>query len=567
MIRTLCVVAVMMSVCLSIFGATSDSIGTVVALQGQATAVSEKGSSRMLKLRAPIYLHDTVTTMAKSKLQIMLNDETIISLGEDSVMTIDEYVYSPSNAKENATSVNIVQGIFRVITGRITKLNPDRFRVKTSLATIGIRGCDVGFRVTALKQDFYIIDLHGYESVVVQARDGQGRDDWQGLVDGRFENAQDARQRLINVLKPNRVVSVTVDGEMEEREIAPEELQDLLNAVMPEGSGGDSPDASGSGSEGDAGLDNGSGEGEPTDSQGDDAGVGLGDDNPDDGEVSGDPSAQPDETLPGDDFANDDFGGDAGTTGAINDPDTVPDPEPDLGVDDGNVITDPVVTEDTTGNTGGTTDTSGTGGDTGDTTTDGGGTGGGTPIPSSVYTTRGSGAGWEWGVWETEGALDSVDFRALQPISQSDFTAIANGTMFYDLSGSGAAAASILHNGSRELVEGTSSIFVQVGQGVTPTWDGDFSMNNTASDSLSFSVLGIIQPDGRMTGNQYNYMMQVHGTSFDGSSISAESISGVLVGPGSGSTPITGTAGTFSFDHGGAAQVQGGFGADLAPAN
>jgi hypothetical protein len=289
---------------------------------------------------------------------------------------------------------------------------------------------------------------------------------------------------------------------------------------------------------------------------------GLDGDTPDDDQGSGD--------VPGTDDFGDDLTGEDGTTGnLLDDPNTIPDPEPDVVVGGDNTGTGATGSGTTTGNPGGSTGTDD------DTTTDGGivddgntgGGGGGTIVPTSVYTTRGAGNGWEWGVWETEGLLDQVDFKALQPISQSDFTTIATGSMLYDLTGSGVAAYSILHNGNRELVEGTSSIFVQVGQGVTPTWDGDFTMHNTASDSLSFSVFGTIQPDGQLTGSQYNYMMQVHGVNFDASSITSESIVGELVGPGTGPDPISAAVGQFMFDHGGAAQVQGGFGANLSNQN
>jgi hypothetical protein len=137
-----------------------DPIGSVVAVQGQATAKGADGQVRALEIKGPVFQNDEVVTAAKSKLQIQFEDDTIVSLGEQTAMTIDEYVYSPQKKDENACSVGFAKGIFRTITGKITKLNPDRFKVRTKMATIGIRGTDVGGELKPDGEDIYVIDVH-----------------------------------------------------------------------------------------------------------------------------------------------------------------------------------------------------------------------------------------------------------------------------------------------------------------------------------------------------------------------------------------------------------------------
>jgi hypothetical protein len=128
--------------------AKAESIGLVVATQGTATAVNTAKVARELALKSEIMLNDTVKTDAKARLQIMLNDDTLLAVGESSELIIDKYVYNPANAADNAFGVKMGKGIFRTVTGKITDLNPDRFKVQTRLATIGIRGCDLGFDTT-----------------------------------------------------------------------------------------------------------------------------------------------------------------------------------------------------------------------------------------------------------------------------------------------------------------------------------------------------------------------------------------------------------------------------------
>lgn len=566
----------------------AEPIGRIVALQGAATATGSDGMERQLALKSEIFQNDTIATAARSRLQIMFLDETVISQGESSSMTIDEYVYAPDSAQDNSTSVSMAQGVFRVITGRITQMNPDRFRVNTRMATIGIRGCDVGFRVTARGDDVYVIHLHGVESVVVQARPRVGDGEWQGLIEQRHTDPAVARQHLINVLQANRIVSITIEGEMEEREMTPEELIDLLNEVMPDAPGERDIEDSG-----DAGTEDGEEDAEEQDADGeaDDDSVDqqeqADEDEVTDQEETEDtgetdtveedtdtephtdpvddtvPDASDDTTTPGDDTDTgiiDDidsgFIDDGGSFGdqdsdTITDPEPIPNPDPTPVIEDDNgTPPTPAPDQGTGGDTGGEA-----GGDTGN----GSGNGG----SSSVFTSKGGGMGWEWGVWETDGVVDSVQFTASNPISAADFQAIAAGTMFYDLAGGGDAAAVISHDGLKAFVEGSCSLFVQVGQGITPNWDGYFGMSNPNGDFLNFEAGGTIQPSGQMTGASSSYSMQVHSVPFGSGSIINETITGQLVGPGSGATPITGAVGSFFFDHG-AAQVNGGFGADLS---
>ena len=170
---------------------------------------------------------------------------------------------------------------------------------------------------------------------------------------------------------------------------------------------------------------------------------------------------------------------------------------------------------------------------------------------------------WSWGIWEMNGAFDQVEFSSSRIISAADFDRISRGSRLYTLSGMGAAAAAITHDGVKRLGEGECSLNVQVGQSVLPNWDGSFSMHNAKEDSLSFNAEGAIQGNGTLTGSQTSYSMMADGVRFNRGSLTDERIEGHLVGPGTGQTPISGAIGDFTFQHGNRAQVVGGFGADL----
>ncbi len=136
-------------------------IGRIIALEGQAIIKSAAGREVPVALKSPVNQGDTITTRDASKLQISLADDSIIAMGEHSSLVMDEFIYAgPDSRKEEVSCVvSATKGILRMITGKITDLNPDRFKVKTHLATIGIRGCDVGFRIDPWEEQVYALFL------------------------------------------------------------------------------------------------------------------------------------------------------------------------------------------------------------------------------------------------------------------------------------------------------------------------------------------------------------------------------------------------------------------------
>lgn len=153
---------------LSVAVIEASSIGRVIAIQGQAIVIGIDGNTRRLRLKSPIFLNDKIATQTGSKIQIMFEDDSIISQGEKSEMVIDEYVYTPKDEEKVNSSFKLVKGIFRMVTGKITDLNPERFKVRTRMATIGIRGCELAFRIHKGKEIVYVLDLPEGDSILIE---------------------------------------------------------------------------------------------------------------------------------------------------------------------------------------------------------------------------------------------------------------------------------------------------------------------------------------------------------------------------------------------------------------
>jgi hypothetical protein len=114
-------------------------VGKISSHKGEVTLTRD---SKPLTATTGLELHkkDTITTGADGKAQMIFQDETIVSIGYNSIFSIEEYLYDTQSSSETSVLFQVSQGVFKAITGKIGKLNPKKFKLKTKTATIGIRG-------------------------------------------------------------------------------------------------------------------------------------------------------------------------------------------------------------------------------------------------------------------------------------------------------------------------------------------------------------------------------------------------------------------------------------------
>lgn len=128
------------------------TVGRITALQGKAD-IKQGDITRAASLGSELVKHDQIVTKEKSKVQVIFQDETIITIGKNSQFSVDEYI---SDGADSEVQLSLFKGAMRTITGKIGKANPQKFKVKTKTATIGIRGTN-----------FIIIVIPGQGHIVV----------------------------------------------------------------------------------------------------------------------------------------------------------------------------------------------------------------------------------------------------------------------------------------------------------------------------------------------------------------------------------------------------------------
>ena len=68
------------------------SIGQVTGIKGKATVIRESKSENLI-LGYKLEKKDIIKTANKSKVQIIFNDNTIVTIGKKSSLNIEEYLY------------------------------------------------------------------------------------------------------------------------------------------------------------------------------------------------------------------------------------------------------------------------------------------------------------------------------------------------------------------------------------------------------------------------------------------------------------------------------------------
>ncbi len=116
-----------------------DEIGINSAVKGDVTVQSGEQAAKQAIIKDPIFLGDEVNSAHKSSLQVLLKDQTVFTVGPDCQLTIDKYIYDPDK-NSNSLGATVKKGMFRFMSGNISKSGPESVTIDTPVASMGIRG-------------------------------------------------------------------------------------------------------------------------------------------------------------------------------------------------------------------------------------------------------------------------------------------------------------------------------------------------------------------------------------------------------------------------------------------
>ena len=118
--------------------AADGPIGYVKTVTGEASITTD-GKKAKAEIGGPVHAGSLLQTGTKSSMGVTFKDETLMSFGADTVFTVEEYLYAPSQGKLKLSS-KLVKGSLNYVSGVIAKLQPDAVSVSTPSGIIGVRG-------------------------------------------------------------------------------------------------------------------------------------------------------------------------------------------------------------------------------------------------------------------------------------------------------------------------------------------------------------------------------------------------------------------------------------------
>ena len=148
------------------------SNNSFVGVIGAAIGDIKNQKNESLSNGSKIFFGDTIISKSKSNAQILFLDQTVLTLGEETELTIDEFVYDP-NSQDGSFVSTVKTGTVKFITGQISKKNPDNLEVKVPAGTLGARGTE-----------FVVLSESNNESTVVLL--GPGPNNTLGMIPGNL---------------------------------------------------------------------------------------------------------------------------------------------------------------------------------------------------------------------------------------------------------------------------------------------------------------------------------------------------------------------------------------------
>lgn len=115
-------------------------IGQIKVSKGQV-AIEREGKTLSGAVGTRLQTADTVSTGADGSVGITMDDDSLLSVGPNSVLSLERYAFDPTTNRGRFDAA-LNKGTLAVISGRIAKQSPGAMTVRTPTAVLGVRGTE-----------------------------------------------------------------------------------------------------------------------------------------------------------------------------------------------------------------------------------------------------------------------------------------------------------------------------------------------------------------------------------------------------------------------------------------
>lgn len=132
---------------ISASAAQGDAAGMVKLSKGQVSII-RGGVTLAAKPGDKVFSADKVRTGPNGSVGITLKDNTLLSAGPNSSISLDKFSFD-SKTHAGAISIGVKRGTLAVATGKIAKQTPESVEFFTASSILGVRGTEFVIEVAA----------------------------------------------------------------------------------------------------------------------------------------------------------------------------------------------------------------------------------------------------------------------------------------------------------------------------------------------------------------------------------------------------------------------------------
>lgn len=117
-----------------------DAAGVVKTVKGNVQIERSAGHVAAV-VGSEVFSSDRVVTGPQSSVGITLRDSTQLSAGENTVLELNKFAFN-TTTHDGVLDASVKRGSLAVISGKLSKANPDAVRFSTPTTTLGVRGTE-----------------------------------------------------------------------------------------------------------------------------------------------------------------------------------------------------------------------------------------------------------------------------------------------------------------------------------------------------------------------------------------------------------------------------------------
>jgi hypothetical protein len=142
----------------------AQEVGTVAAVEGTAE-IERAGVRTPAQNGAAITLGDQLSTGRPGHLRVVFEDDSLLTLDDDSSVTVDEHVFNPAAGGNVRSLVGLLRGKVAAVVSDYYHRAGARYEIKTRNAVAGVRGTEFSISYDPHSDVTEVVGISGVVSV------------------------------------------------------------------------------------------------------------------------------------------------------------------------------------------------------------------------------------------------------------------------------------------------------------------------------------------------------------------------------------------------------------------